>query len=454
MDEDSIGIIFQLAAVVLLVGVNGFFVAAEFALVRVRRTRIDELIREGRAGARAVKRGLECKEDFIAAAQLGITIASLLLGWLAEPALARLIEPALAFMDGWANAASHTLSVVLALTIVTALHITAGEQAPKMLAIDRAEKAALLTAPPTWLFFRLFKPFIRLLSVTSTQMIRLCGLEPRPEETATLLSEEEIEMLLREREEAGLSEAGEREIIGRVFAFFDLFAAQAMIPRTEVIGIDSQATLGDLRDLAREYPFSRYPVYEGDLDEVIGVVNVRDLVPLAGVANGAMGQPVTTLMRDVARVPLTLPISEVLARMKEKRTRMVVVLDEYGGTAGIVTLGDLLRRLTGDVDETVRPGLDLEIEHLPDGTVLLSGLLLTEDIREQLGVAIEDEHNDTIGGVVFSRLGRKPEVGDEVVLEGRRFRVEALDGLRIDRLRVFPQMDQEIVEEEERPLSA
>ena len=437
MDDDPLTITLRLAGVAFLVLINGFFVAAEFALATVRKTRIEQLVSEGHRGAAAVKRGLDHLEDFVAAAQLGITMASLGLGWLAEPALAALFYPLFQSLGPLSVAASHSLAFAVAFTLVTTLHIVVGEQAPKLMALQHAERTALLVAVPTEVFMVVFRPFIRLLSQASVRLVRLFGLRPL-DLHAAVHSEEEIKMLLAAREEAGLLDPAEKEMIGRIFSCFDLVTGQVMVPRTEMVCVSEECRLEELLETAAREGYDRFPVYRENLDDIVGVIHVRELVAALEEKRQDLDRPVTPLIRPIVSVPYSLPVAQLLARMKEEGARMVLVLDEYGGTDGIVTWGGVLERIVGEVHDEVTPEEQPDVEALPDGSFRLSGLLLTEDVGERLGISLEDPHNDTIGGVVFSRLGRKPELGDEVEVQGFRFQVEALDGLRIDRLRALP----------------
>lgn len=431
--ETATSVAVKLLAVAVLVLINGFFVATEFALVGLRKTRVEEMVRQGVRGSKAIKRGQDQLNDFIAASQLGITMASLALGWIGEPAVASLIKPFLGFLDSYSAAASHIISLGLTFAIVTTLHIVLGEQVPKMWAIQHAERAALFTAAPTEWFLKVFYFFIRVLSWLTDLVLTRLGLRAAGHHGDGIYSEEEIRHLLRERQKAGESEPLENEMIGKVFTFFDLVATQIMVPRTEMVCISATSTMRDLSELAKSDMHDRYPVYGENLDDIRGVVVTRELV-----SNADLDRPVTDHMRPVASVPGSAPVSALMARMKSERTRVLIVLDEYGGTAGMVTLGDLLERIVGEVEEEEETEESEPPDFVPqdDGSVLISGLVLTEDVADYIGTEIEDEHNDTIGGVVFSLLGRKPEVGDEVRVNGHKFRVEALDGLRIDRLRV------------------
>jgi CBS domain containing-hemolysin-like protein len=331
------------------------------------------------------------------------------------------------------------LAFALAFTLVTTLHIVVGEQAPKIMALQHPERTSLWSAAPTELFLIFFKPFIRLLSQASSGLVRLLRVAPR-DNISTVHSEEEIKMLLAAREEAGLLDPIEKEMIGRIFSCCDLVAGQVMVPRTEAVCIPHDYRLKDLLAVAAQESFDRFPVFRENLDDIVGVVHVRellaaiqDLKPKAGLE-----RPISSLIRPITSVPHSLPVPQLLARMRQEGARMVLILDEYGGTDGIATWGSILERIVGEMHDMVETQEPPDIEGLPDGSYRLSGLLLTEEVGEHLGVSIEDPHNDTIGGVVFSRLGRKPEVGDTVEVEGFHFRVEALDGLRIDRLVVLP----------------
>lgn len=412
--------------------INGLFVALEFALVALRETRIDEMVREGTRGAAAVQRGKKNVDDYVAAAQLGITIASLVLGAAGE-ALFRVPLRQL----GVNSAVALTL---LSLAFMTMLHVVVGEQVPKMLAIQFPARVALATAPFTEFFLRICRPGIWFLSRITHLMLRMVGVKSRDGHGhgAQIYSEEEIQALLGLREAAGLSERGEGEMVSRVFNFFDMVATQVMVPRTEMVCLPSTATLADLAALAADERHERYPVYGENLDDIRGIVILKDLIQALNQQK-AMETPVTSLMREVLNVPGSLSVSGLMMQMKKHRTRLAVVLDEFGGTAGMVTYGDLLERIVGEVEETPETSDDEDIVELAPGEFSVSGLVLITDIESQFNVEIDDEHNDTVGGTVFSHLGRKPQVGDVVECFGLHLEVESMDGLRIDRLRVRKQ---------------
>ncbi|CAN5132077.1 MAG: HlyC/CorC family transporter [Gemmatimonadetes bacterium] len=430
----GLDIFFRLFAVLLLVGANGFFVASEFALVTVRRTRIDEFVRERKPGARAVREALDDLDSYIAAAQLGITMASLALGWIGEPALAALLEPLFGWLPGvWAAISAHTAAVVIAFALITALHIVLGEQVPKTMAIQRSVSASILVALPTRWFLMVFKPFIYLLSGASLMIVRLFGFASTTAGHHVPHTEEELKMIVSASTKAGVLEPAEEDMIHRVFEFADLTANQIMVPRTEVVGLPLTTPRGEAARLLEQHGFTRYPVYDGSLDNIVGIVNVKDLLPLLHGEDGPLD------LRHVLRTPAVLPESirvfRLLAAMQAQRRHIVVLIDEFGGTAGIVTLRDLLERIVGDVrsdKETDWP----DIEDVGEREALLDGLLLIPDVNEWFGLELDEEEYHTIGGYVFGALGRRPEIADVIEAPGCRLTVEALDGMRVSRLRI------------------
>ncbi|MDX1661422.1 MAG: hemolysin family protein [Gemmatimonadota bacterium] len=437
----GIDIAFRLLAVLLLVAANGFFVASEFALVTVRRTRIDELVREGKPIARAVRRALNDIDAYIAATQLGITMASIGLGWIGEPALAALIEPALygvpliEQLPDWVPiATSHGFAVLIAFTIITGLHIVLGELAPKTVAIQKAEQTSLVVALPMEWFYRIFRPFITVLNGAGMMVLRAFGFIPVAAGHHVAHTEEELKMIVSASTQAGVLEPAEEEMIHRVFEFADLTANQVMVPRTEVVGLPVGASHDEIEATLDEHGFTRYPVHDGTLDNVVGVVNVKDLLPM--LQNGRERLDLRGVMQTPVVLPESVRVLQLLAGMQANRRHMVVLIDEFGGTAGIVTLRDVLERIVGDVrseQEAEWP----DIEELDEREALIDGLLLIGDVNEHFGLELDEEEYTTIGGYAFGQLGRRPEIGDEIEPPGCRMVVEGLDGMRVSRLRLF-----------------
>ncbi len=445
-----------LIVVVLLVAANGFFVATEFALVSSRFTRIDQLATTGNRAARLAQRAKRNPTRFISGTQLGVTVASLLLGWIGETTFAEIIQPGLdqiALLLGQPLAGSseptstaHAIASVLALLAITFFHITLGEQIPKILALQRAETVILFAVQPVSALAWLFTPFISLLYLFTNLVLRIIGLEYHGEEHA-VHSPEELQLLISQSASAGLMTQWERELVQRAFAFSDQTAGEVMVPRTEIVALPVDSTVQDALRVARRYRHSRFPMYEQTIDNVVGILPTKDLLSVAA-RQGARSSLDDVSLRRLIRPPLIVPqgatVIEVLARMKAARQPMAVVLDEFGGTAGIVTLKDLVSRLLGSVGDEYAPATH-EVRTLTDGSIVADGLALVEDVNAQLGTHFDASEVDSIGGLVFSRLGRRPRVGDEVDIDANyRARVERLDGLRIARVRLLPRDQQPV----------
>jgi CBS domain containing-hemolysin-like protein len=423
----------------LLVFLNGFFVLAEFAIVKVRATRLEQLAEKGFKDAKNALRVVSRLDDYLSATQLGITLASLGLGWIGEPALARLFEPALVLVwpaDDPATLSTrvHVVSATVAFLIITALHIVLGELAPKTVALASPETISLWVAKPTELFMRGFWPFIRILNGMGRAVVTAFGFKA-PSGHALVHSEEELKMLVTASQEAGVLEEQEEQMLHRVFGFGDLTAGQVMIPRTEMMALPLAAALPDVIALVAATPHSRLPVYRNGPDDVVGILHVKDLFKVLASPDASFD--LSALLREPLTVPETLPCDDLLAEMQRRGTHHGLVIDEYGGTAGLVTFERLMARIVGDIDGEQRWP---RFTYLADGSVLVDGLALVRDVNERFGLHIDEETYNTIGGYVLGRLGRRPRIGDYIDVEGRTLRVEALDGLRV--ARVFLQRTQ------------
>ena len=401
--------------------------AAEFSIVTVRKTRIDQLIAEGHPGARAVRRAVTNPERYIAATQLGITMASLGLGWVGEPVLAGLVQPSLRFLPvAIAEATAHSIAVAISFAIVTALHIVLGELAPKTIALEKSEATALLVVKPTELFMRALSPFIQLLNWMGRTVVNLLGLHSKGGH-AMVHSEEELKMLVTASQEAGVLEEHEEQMLHRVFGFADLTAGQVMVPRTELVAVPASASREELVDKIWKSGLSRVPVYRDDLDDVVGMLHATDMVralsmPGVRIEAGA-------LAREALTVPETLRADDLLAEMRRRHVREAVVIDEYGGTAGLVTFESLMERIVGEIGS--ERGGPLRIVVRPDGSADIDGLTLVADVNQQFDLHIDEATYNTLGGYALGQLGRRARVGDVLDVEGRQLRVERLDGLRV-----------------------
>lgn len=431
MDQSTTDVAGRLAAVLALVCANAFFVASEFAIVTVRKTRIDQLVAEGDRRAARVRQAIGDPTRFLAATQVGITMASLGLGWVGEPAVARLIQPLLAALPvAWAQVGAHSIAVGLAFALITSLHVVCGELAPKTLALQHAERTALLVAAPTRFFMVALWPFISLLNDLGARVARLFGLKPQSAH-ALVHSEEELKMLVTASQEAGVLEEDESEMLHRVFGFGDLTAEQVMVPRTEMAGIRTDATLAEVIEWVSLHPHAWLPVFGSDIDDIRGFLHVEDLFP--ALTKPADQFQVTACLREAMTVPETLKADDVLEEMRRKGTHHAVVIDEYGGTAGLVTFEGLMERIVGEVGSEFSSG-HTKISVLPGGAALLDGLTLTTDVNAEFGLHIDEDDYTTVGGFVLGQLGRRARLGDRVEVEGWTFRVEALDGLRVARV--------------------
>ncbi len=422
-----------LGAALALVLLNGLFVATEFAFVAVRRSRIEQLANQGQRRAKALLASLRDLDHFIAATQLGITMCSLALGWLGEPAVGRVVEPLIEGLIGplVADAVAKTIAVVVSFALITAVLIIIGELAPKTIALQRTEGTALWLARPILVFARVFQPFIWALNASGRATVRLLGVAPTSENEGQL-SAEEIEIVMQASARAGLLSTSELLLARRALEFGEIQADQIMVPRTEMVAIDATASLDEVVALIERTQHSRYPVYEDDLDHILGILGARDLIGF--IRRGASDW--RSLVRPAVAIPESVSVEVAVAAMRAKQVQIVVLVDEHGGTSGIITADEVLYRLLGrwlggrgSGRETVRT--------LPTGNLLLSGLALIADVEEATGAELADEDFDTVGGFIMARLGRIPHVGDRIDVPGFQFRVMAMDGRRVDRVLVL-----------------
>jgi len=434
--EDSIGTaLLQLLVVVLLVAANGFFVAAEFSLVSVRRTRIAELVAQGNTSALAVQKAISNPDRVIAATQLGITLASLGLGWIGEPALSHWLYPLVRlFPVEIQTDVSHSIAAGFSFAIITFLHVVVGELAPKSIALQDPEKTSLVVARPTLWTEWIFKPVIILLNGTGNALLRLVGVQPASGHQL-VHSVAELKMLVTASTKGGVVEADESEMLHAIFDFGDLLVRQVMIPRMEVIGVEADTPLDDVIQLVTEHSFTKIPVYVDDLDQILGILHVKDLLRIITQEDGH-DKTARVLARDTLYVPETLSVNQLLHQFRDNRQHIAIVLDEYGGTAGLVTLEDLLEEIVGEVGDPFE-SVSLDFQTMPDGTTLIDGLTLIEEVNHTLSLNLIDPHYDTIAGYVMGKLGHIPKTGDVVEAGGVKIKVESMDGLRIDQLRLI-----------------
>jgi CBS domain containing-hemolysin-like protein len=419
--------------VLLLVIANGFFVASEFALVGVRRSRVETLAATGHRGARRLLGLLDNLNAYISATQLGITMASLALGWVGEPVVAHILEAPLE--PYFSEAALHTISFAVAFTVITFLHIVLGELAPKTMALEMAERVSLAVSWPLLAFYKIFRWPIRLLDWAGTRTVRLFGLRPS-QEHASVYTGDELRHLIGVSQKSGHLRAEERQLLDRVFEFGDAEVREAMVPRTEVEALPVSATLEEARAAFLSTGYSRLPVYRERLDDVAGLLFRKDL---------DMGQarPETFDLEGLARRPVFIPanasLGDALKQMQSTRVHFVFVLDEHGGLEGILTIEDLLEEIVGEIDDEYDEEARSQCVGQPDGTFLLDGMLAVRDANRLFGLELpEGGGYTTLAGFLMAQAGRVLAPGDGVEYRGALFRVERTQRFRIRRVRFTP----------------
>jgi CBS domain containing-hemolysin-like protein len=423
-----------LVAVFALVLANGFFVAAEFALVSVRKSRVAELVSERRTHARALQRATDQLDAYLAATQLGITISSLALGWVGEPALAHLIIPALGFLpDPVGTTAAHTIAVVISFVLITAMHIVLGELAPKSLALQRSERTALAVVRPLGVFLFVFRPAILFLNGLGNGVVRLFGLQAGHGE-GSLHSTAELNLLVQASQEAGLIREAQQEAVQRIFSIGERRVRDIMTPRHEVEWVDADEEPEAVLKSVRECDHAQLVVSRSEVDEIVGVVRKQDLL------NQLLdGKPVNVLAATQPPIVVheSMSILAVLETFQAKPVRMAVVVDEYGSLEGIVTQTDLLEAIAGNIPEV---GDEPSVVEREDGSLLIDGMMPASQAFDRLAFAEHPNSDDftTLAGFVIFRLGRIPGTGDHFESHGWRFEVVDMDGRRIDKVLATP----------------
>jgi len=419
----------ELLGALLLVAANGFFVATEFAITRIRRTQIDEFETQGKAGSTSLRHAVGHLDTYLAACQLGITISSIGLGVVGKPAFEKLLEPVVGELGDW----SYVVSFAAAFGIVTLLHVVFGELAPKSLAISRNTGTALAVAPPMRLFYYAMKPLVDFFNFLGNLVLRPFGVPPAREVGHAPYSERELREILRDSLAQGLIEATDAEFTEGVFTFGDREVHEIMVPRPEVVAIPASLSGEECLAAVLASPHTRLPVYGESLDEIAGVLHVRDFfaaVHERGVENATPAR----IVRPAHFVPETKDLASLLAEFRRSKQHIAIVIDEYGGVQGLVTLEDLLEEIVGEIeDEYDVP--HVEVEEIDENHVLLDGTYPIEQFNERFGRSFPAEDFHTVGGMVFGALGRQPVAGDRIDCDGIEFEVVEVEGSRIERLR-------------------
>lgn len=412
--------IFNLVIIAILIALTAFFVASEFAIIRIRSSRVDQLIEEGNTRAISVKKVISNLDEYLSACQLGITITALGLGWLGESTLERLLHPLLAGLH-IPESFAHVSAVGFALIAITFIHVVAGELTPKTVAIQKSEIISLSVARPLILFYKIMFPLIWILNRSAQIMTRIFGLKPISENEMAH-SEEELRIILSESYKSGEINQSEFKYVNKIFEFDNRIAKEIMVPRTEIVSLAKDETIETFIQTLQEEKFTRYPIIDGDKDHIIGLVNSKEVMTALIGSKHLSTQTLEKFMRPIIRVIENIPIHDLLVKMQKERVHMAVLMDEYGGTSGLVTAEDILEEIVGDirdefdVDEIPMIRKITETHYIVDAKVLLS------EVNDLLGIEIDDEDIDTIGGWIMTEDYEAKE-GDIIFYEAYTFQI-------------------------------
>ena len=424
---DPASILLNTILVLVLVILNGFFVAAEFAMVKVRSSRIETLVLEGNLRAKFAQRLTKNLDAYLSACQLGITLASLGLGWVGEPAVASIIAPLL-LAFGLSHEIIETISFVIAFSVITSLHIILGELAPKSMAIQKSEQVTMWTAPVLIAFYKIMYPFIWFMNGTANQFLKLLGVEPATD-SESAHTEEEIRILMEESHRQGFINQTELTLMDNIFDFAERHAREVMIPRTDMICLDIKKSYKENLEVAVREEKTRYPVCDSDKDNIIGFIHIKDLLSPLALAERPDLKNIT---RNVLAVPESMQISSVLRLMQKNKAQIAIAIDEYGGTAGLVTVKDILEEIVGEMQDEFddeRPLIEIQDKnHIVDGRILI------EEFNDFFELQLPSEDVDTLGGWICARTELPLEVNRKISYEGYEFIITEADFMRVNRV--------------------
>lgn len=440
----------NLFVVACFIFANGFFVASEFSMVKARKTRMEELSKQGNGNAKIALKQIKDLDKFIAAVQLGVTISSIGLGWVGEATIAKLIDDLFCFLPACCQAvATHTVSVSIAFALITLLHVVIGELVPKSIALQYTERTALVIAAPMKVITTVFLPFIWILNGFGNFLLRLFKI-PQPDSSQLAHSTEELDMLVDASYKEGVLNETEKEILHNAFKFSDLTAKQVMIPRTDLVCVPKEISFEELTQVTCENQYTRYPIYEEDIDHIIGMIHVKDLYHCK-INNPNEDFNIEKLMRPILCVPETITMDNIVIEFKKCQGQMAVVVDEFGGTAGLITLEDVFEEIFGEVQDEFDEAEEIDIKEVGENTYLVNAMVRLDEMADFFEVdeeEYEEEDVETIGGIVLKVLGRMAQVED--VVEWRNFTVtvKEVDGVRLTKLLVVRAVPVEVNEEE------
>lgn len=433
-------IITNLLLVALLIALTGFFVATEFAIVKVRSSRIDQLIAEGKKGAKAGKHVISHLDEYLSACQLGITITALGLGWLGEPTVEAILLP---LFEKWDvnPSLSHLLSFGIAFATVTFLHVVVGELAPKTVAIQKAETVTLAFSKPIIWFYKIMYPFIFVLNGSARLLVGVFGLKSASEHELAH-SEEELRILLSESFKSGEINQNELKYVNNIFEFDERIAKEIMVPRTELVTLDISDDIETIFKVIQQEKYTRYPVIDGEKDNILGMINIKEILTARLIQKDSKHERVLEpYVKPVIRVIESVPIHDLLVKMQKDRIHMAILIDEYGGTSGLVTVEDILEEIVGDIRDEFDADEIAEIRKIKDNHYLFSSRVLIGEVNDLLGIHLSDEEVDTIGGW-FMTKNLDAKKGDEIIEQGYRFKIIEIDEYHILYLEVCPNREE------------
>jgi CBS domain containing-hemolysin-like protein len=409
-----------LVFIAILIALTAFFVTSEFAIVKIRSSRIDQLIEEGNKNAIAAKKVISNLDEYLSACQLGITITALGLGWLGEPTIEHLLRPVINSF-GLPSSISHVISFSIAFAFITFLHVVVGELAPKTLAIQKAEAVTLLTTRPLIWFYRVMYPIIWALNGSARLLTSMFGLKPASEHELAH-SEEELRIILSESYESGEINQSEFKYVNKIFEFDNRIAKEIMVPRTEIVSLSKDDTLEDFLQIVQEEKFTRYPIIDGDKDHIIGMVNIKEVMTDLIMNRELSSSTLESYIRPIIRVIDSIPIHELLLKMQKERIHMAILMDEYGGTSGLVTVEDIIEEIVGEI----RDEFDMDevpmVRKTEEGQYIIDSKVLVSEVNDLLGTGINDEDIDTIGGWILTE-NYEAKQGDMIEYENYRFKI-------------------------------
>jgi CBS domain containing-hemolysin-like protein len=424
--------------VAILIALTGFFVATEFAIVKIRSTRIDQLVSEGNKNAIAAKTVISNLDEYLSACQLGITITALGLGWLGEPTIEDILHPLFNQLQLSESIAS-VISFSIAFASITFLHVVVGELAPKTMAIQKAEEVTLLFAKPVMLFYKIMYPFIKTLNGSARLLTGLFGLKPVSEHEMAH-TEEELRMILSESYKSGEINQSEYKYVNNIFEFNERIAKEIMVPRTEMIGFEKETNIEEFISIATEENYTRYPIFEGDKDHIVGMINMKEVLT-DFVKKRNLKESILIYSRPVIKVMESMPIHDLLLRMQKDRVHMAILVDEYGGTAGLVTVEDIIEEIVGDIRDEFDHDEVPDIKKVNENKTIIDGKVLIEEVNDLFGLDIDDTDVDTISGWILTEKMEAKE-GDKIALGDYEFRILEMEGYHIKSLEIVRLLSQ------------